>query len=317
MKASQLRSLAAASFLITLAFLAGRFTAPAPSAEIAGRQGTEPTSSLIPGVQVQRSDEELGSSATADPGAEKGPLTASEEALEKISALLGGEALDHAALSEVLKSWVAHDPIEAMDYLVQGPRKAYLLRWVVKAWSDHSPKEASQWLAAHRDTEDYAYAIEGLTHSIQKDDPEGALQWAKVIEDPEVKTRVLSSAGYQQFRHNQESAYTALHESDLPPSGQEAIEQAWLTKWAATAKRNSQNLSSVAAAATAAGHTFDARDETSMVNQVRTGFVIEDKSSPFHGKFFGIPGLTQLEAEAAMYHLRLHDQVLSYSPEPE
>lgn len=314
MKASRLRSLGLVALLLGFAFFAGRFTAPTRFSEHANLALPTGKESLLR-VPVHQPSEAVASSAAIDSDTDEAPPASGEQVIEKLTALLSGEALDHAALSEVLKSWVARDPTEAMSYLVQGPREEYLLRWVVKAWSDHSPEEASAWLAGHADTENYDYAIEGLTHSIQEDDPESALKWAQLIEDPEVKTRVVSLAGYQQFRHDPSLAYEALLHSGIPPQGQEAIRDTWQGKIKVTAKRNSQNISSVVSAATAAGHTFDMRSKETVVQQIREGIVIEEGT--FKGEFFGVPNITETEAEAAMAHLRLNGTVLAYSPEAE
>jgi prepilin-type N-terminal cleavage/methylation domain-containing protein len=68
----------------------------------------------------------------------------------------------------------------------------------------------------------------------------------------------------------------------------------------ATARRNAQNLASVFSAAQAAGLDFAASVDTSRATAIENtiaGGTVNDLSSPFHGTFFGLPGL---EVETAV-----------------
>lgn len=300
---------ALAYLLITVsAFLAGRFSVRQP-APMAG----EPTAITV-SSSVLPIPESLGD-APKEVQADKGTAPQTDAFAEKVAEMLGAGNLDYGAFSDVVEAWVDHDPSGAIDFLVRGERRDDMLRWIISVWGRKHPEAASLWLAENEQLEGLDHAIEGLTQGIQKEDPESAMQWAKMIQDPSVQTRVLAASGFQRYRHDHEAAMNALADSGLPTGAQEAIKKSWADSWKRTAKRNSQNVSSVAAAARAAGAEFDTSSVEALIDQVREGMVIE--SGPFKGKFFGVPNLTALEGEALLQHLRLQGEGLAYTPGDE
>ena len=249
--------------------------------------------------------------------AEPIPETTNDQTLrEKLAAIVGAGNMDYQAFSEVVNAWVDQDPLGAIDFLSQGKAKDEMLRWIVSVWSERHPEAASRWLSENQDRENADHAIEGLAQGIAKEDPGSALQWAQAIQEPSIKTRVITSAGYQQFRHDHSLAEEALSNSGLPPAALEAIRETWQSSWQSSTKRNSQNMSSVAAAARAAGVDFsNAQTADEIIAILREGTTPE--SGPFKGKFFGIPNLTPLEGQALLEFLKLEGNILAYRPGEE
>ena len=81
---------------------------------------------------------------------------------------------------------------------------------------------------------------------------------------------------------------------------------------AAKHKRNAQNLSSVCAAAQAAGHDFTAgaKNKSAVVERLITGVKVQ--AGAFDGVFFGVTQLKGDDAKDAAQHLELVDGVLRY-----
>ena len=134
---------------------------------------------------------------------------------------------DYNAFSDVLKAWVDLDPMGAIEFLARGESRDDMLRWIVSMWGREDSENASRWLAENEYLEGLDHAIEGLTQGIQNDDPESAMEWAKMIEDPSTQTRVLAASGFQRYRHDHDAAVEALAASDLPEAAQEAIKKSW------------------------------------------------------------------------------------------
>ncbi len=232
--------------------------------------------------------------------------------LETLAEMVGARSIDQGAFSRALEAWVEKDPIGAIDFLARGNSRDDMMRWIVNLWSTKHPEESSRWLADNREMAGFDHAVEGLALAIDGDEPESALEWAKMIEDPAVRARVWISSGFQQFRHNRELATAALADSGLPVEAQLAVQDSWAVAVKERAQRNSQNLSSVAAAATAAGLTFEASSVEEYMTQVIHGAVVE--SGKFKGQFFGVPNLDELDVAEARNYLVLSGDVLAYNP---
>ena len=82
-------------------------------------------------------------------------------------------------------------------------------------------------------------------------------------------------------------------------------------------RRNAQNLASICAASHAVGHDFIGEDDDCLawtVQKIVKGATVEDPRSPFHGTYFGAPGLRTVEQEQAMKHLAIRNGMLIYAP---
>lgn len=83
----------------------------------------------------------------------------------------------------------------------------------------------------------------------------------------------------------------------------------------ATAKRNAQNLASVFASGTAAGLDFvnGASTAGAIAQNVITGATIPaNDPGPFAGTFFGVPGLSADDRDAAAVYLEIQGDQLIY-----
>ncbi len=303
---------AAYAFLIIAAFLVGRF--------FTGERREDESASVVERPSILLSGQEAQAISNTDSEskdvAESREKTMSTDGFaEKVAEMLEVGVKDYGAFSDVVEAWVDRDPLGAIYYLNRGESRVDMLRWIVSIWGREHPEDASRWLAENDKLAGLDHAIEGLTQGIQKDDPESAMEWAKMIYDPSVRTRVLAASGFQSYRHDHNAAAEALADSGLPTDAQEAIKKSWADTWKSAAKRNSQNVSSAASAAQAAGVEFDTSSIEAFVKQIREG--VQPESGPFKDSFFGVPNLTMLEGEAVLKHLLLKNEVLAYTPGDE
>ncbi len=300
--------------LLVSTFLGGRLSAPKQKS---GQEDaiTRDRPSVLASHPVKPANPNPPEASVATAATIEDSSQGKDDFVEKLAELVGAGARDYSEFTNVLKAWLEKDPLGAIDFLTRGANRDNMLQWIVSVWSRKHPEDASRWLADNRDIAGFDHAVEGLANGIQKEDPASALEWAQMIEDPEIKTRVWISTGFEQFRHDHELAGTALTESGLPFEAQEAIREAWTARWKRSVKRNAQNVASVASAATAAGITFDTSSAANVITQVVSG--MKPDSGPFKGSFFGVPGLTPLETSALEEHLRLQDSVLAYHPGEE
>ncbi|MFT5469355.1 MAG: type IV pilus assembly protein PilA [Verrucomicrobiales bacterium] len=77
-------------------------------------------------------------------------------------------------------------------------------------------------------------------------------------------------------------------------------------------RRNAQQLSSVVGAAQAAGLDFLGANTGATVAAAVTGATVTDTSSPFHGNYFGVPGLSSTEQTKALTYLSHANGMLTY-----
>lgn len=84
------------------------------------------------------------------------------------------------------------------------------------------------------------------------------------------------------------------------------------------AKRDAQNLASVCASAQAAGWDFATGTNGTVeevVAAVTKGHTINDTGNPFHGTFFGVPGMNHARLSGALRYLKFESGMLMYDSE--
>jgi hypothetical protein len=179
------------AILIVLAFLGGRSSLRDRGASESASAVIERPSILLAGNEAQavsHTDREPKEVAEVQP---KQPLS-SDDFATQVAEMLKVGVQDYNAFSDVLKAWVDLDPMGAIEFLARGESRDDMLRWIVSMWGREDSENASRWLAENEHLEGLGHAIEGLTQGIQNDDPESAMEWAKMIEDPSTQTRVLA-----------------------------------------------------------------------------------------------------------------------------
>lgn len=300
------------ALLVALGFFAGRLSMN-PSVEGTPAPPSQPLVSMLPPLPGNASAAEVDANEADEAGSEEAsPGEIPPEVLKMLSAL--ASVMDSDQYAEAVRAWLAQDPEGAIGYLTEATKHPQeMTRWLVQMWSEIDPEKASAWLIAQSESEHRDSAIEGLTRGIANSDPESALRWVSQIDNPLIKYRAARRAGYQQFRYDPVLAEERLLKTGLPASGIEALMGNWERTWEARSRRNAQNVSSVFAAALAAGAAFEGTSAAEVIREVSIGKTVE--GGAFDGEFFGVPNLTEREVDALARWLRLNASgALAYDP---
>jgi hypothetical protein len=167
--------------------------------------------------------------------------------------------------------WFAASPEEAAQFLSTSPQRDTLLKLAIATWAKSDPSAASAWLAAHPDTPGRDAMATGLAMAVFKEDPNASIQWISSIKDPAQKLSGAESLGWEFYRRSDSEAAEVLGRMGLPESAAGPLTQNWSAKLTAVAKRNAQNLVSIANAVEAAGGTLDTSSLDSVVRSLTSG----------------------------------------------
>ena len=130
-----------------------------------------------------------------------------------------GEEYATAAVREVGSEWAERDPDSAVAWLDQLPDSKGQMSGLYSAfddWEDRDPVAAGNYLLSMPSSAKRDSAIRGFALGISRQEPETAVAWANVIQDPKLREQSLIKTGQYYLRSNPEAAKAWLTNSGLP-----------------------------------------------------------------------------------------------------
>jgi hypothetical protein len=122
--------------------------------------------------------------------------------------------------------WAERDPAAALDWLVSLPEEseeADRTKTIFTRWLAADANSAEAWLRSAAPSQDVDPLVRVVIRRNFDRDPALALDWAHLIHDPVVRTRVQTSAGRAWFRKDRDSFMAWLPESGLESEVRELI----------------------------------------------------------------------------------------------
>jgi hypothetical protein len=126
----------------------------------------------------------------------------------------------------VARSWVGRDPEGAMTWLAAlpvGSQREDSVSHAFSAWLAASPEAAQAWLRSSAPARALDPAVRAVVGRTRRDDPAGAMDWALVADDPELRRTLLASVGRAWLRSDPGAARAWLERHELDPPARQAI----------------------------------------------------------------------------------------------
>jgi hypothetical protein len=118
----------------------------------------------------------------------------------------------------VAAHWAEKDPAAALDWLVSLPvesREAERAKTVLTRWLEEDTDSAEDWVRSATPSPEVDALIRVIIRRYFRQQPALAMEWAHLIHDPLVRTRVQTSAGRAWFRMDHDAFMAWLPESGL------------------------------------------------------------------------------------------------------
>jgi len=136
---------------------------------------------------------------------------------------------DYAAGSTAIIAgrWAEVDPQATLEWLLAEPRDEDRERAIADSfaqWLSFDRARAESWLKETTPAEGLDEAVRVLVRRTnQRGSPEGAVAWARQIDDPELRDEVILAVSRAWLRREPAAARSWLERSDLPPALRDAI----------------------------------------------------------------------------------------------
>jgi hypothetical protein len=118
----------------------------------------------------------------------------------------------------VAMHWAERDPAAALDWLVSLPEEsneADRTKTIFTRWLEDDTKSAEAWVRSAVPSRDVDPLVRVIIRRTFDRDPALAMEWAHLLHDPIVRTRVQTSAGRAWFREDRDAFMAWLPESGL------------------------------------------------------------------------------------------------------
>ncbi len=130
----------------------------------------------------------------------------------------------------VLGNWLIEDRDLAIAWWLEResgfPALDHRLGSLIDAWSEVDVFSAAEWLAQEELTNAHARAVQSLSQSLTREDPERAFAWGLAVPSESLRKRALRHAYLAWVKKEPEAARAALNAADVEESFRVGLEQA-------------------------------------------------------------------------------------------